>query len=141
MSLQDFFYAFNLCKNFFSRLFTLCYLLARFFFSDVMAAQIFFPGIFLCTKFFGGNFHPPPPEISNDPPLSLVYLFQLLHNSRNLFSTQFNNFNSPKPFVGYVQDIYATFLTATKKELENAVKKLEEKYPEPIIIIIIIIIY
>jgi uncharacterized membrane protein YgcG len=58
-----------------------------------------------------------------------------------LFSTQFNNFNSPKPFVGYVQDIYATFLTATKKELENAVKKLEEKYPEPIIIIIIIIIY
>ncbi|CAB4027620.1 Hypothetical predicted protein, partial [Paramuricea clavata] len=31
--------------------------------------------------------------------------------------------------VGYVQDIYATFLTATKKELENAAKKLEE--PEP----------
>ena len=48
-----------------------------------------------------------------------------------MFSTQFNNFNSPKPFVGYVQDIYATFLTATKKELENVVKKLEEKSPEP----------
>jgi hypothetical protein len=32
MSLQDFFYAFNLCKNFFSRLFTLCCLLARLFF-------------------------------------------------------------------------------------------------------------
>ena len=31
-----------------------------FFFSDVMAARIFFPGIFLCTNFFGGISPPLP---------------------------------------------------------------------------------
>jgi hypothetical protein len=44
--------------------------LHEFFFSDVMAARIFFPGIFLCTNFLGGIFTPPP-GISNGPLLRL----------------------------------------------------------------------
>jgi hypothetical protein len=47
--------------------------LHEFIFSDVMAARIFFPGVFLCTNFFGGIFTPPP-GISNDPPLNTKLL-------------------------------------------------------------------
>ena len=57
MSLKDFFYAFNLCKNFFSRLFAVR--LHDFVFSDVMAARIFSQGFFF-ARIFLGNFHPPP---------------------------------------------------------------------------------
>ena len=73
MSLQDLFYAFNLSKNFFQDHlhFTVC--LHDFFFSDVMAARIFFPGIFVCTNCLGGFSPPPPPGSSNGPPLSDIY--------------------------------------------------------------------
>ena len=63
-----FFYAFNLCKNFFSRLFTLCCLLARFFFLLRNGCTNFFS----LHEFVFGNFHPPPPGISNGPPLTEI---------------------------------------------------------------------
>jgi hypothetical protein len=49
------------------------------FFSDVMAARIFFQAFFFARN-FGGNFHPPPPPpppgISNGPPLEAVFHFK-----------------------------------------------------------------
>ena len=71
--------------------------LHEFFFSDVMAARIFFPGICLCTNFLGGIFTPPPPPgISNGPPLKtglnnvvLLTLFTVVNNVEQYCYTRF----------------------------------------------------
>ena len=70
MSLQDFFLMhLTSARIFFQDYLYFAVCLHEFFFSDVMAARIFFPAIFLCTNFFWGIFTPPP-GISNGPPLT-----------------------------------------------------------------------
>jgi hypothetical protein len=70
------FNAFNLCTNFFSRLFVLCCLLAQIFFLWRNGCTNFFPRHFSLHEFFWGNFHPPPPGISNGLPLKTIRLLQ-----------------------------------------------------------------
>ena len=70
-SLQDFFYAFNLCNNFFQDYLHFAVCLHDFFFSDVMAARIFFQAFFF-ARIFWGEFSPTLPGISNGPPLTFI---------------------------------------------------------------------
>jgi hypothetical protein len=112
MSLQDFFYAFNLCKNFFQDYLHFAVCLHDFFFSDVMAARIFFQAFFFARIFWGGIFTPPPPPpgISNGPPLNSTFQASVIKFQTHVAYNEPGSVSEFLNSVLYVQYIYFSVL-------------------------------